>query len=107
MIVKRFKLYSTDAVVGCGIDWETSDLFFVHLSKNSSEPADVHIERVPLVRQPWYPAIGTRSSGNDTFCISNKTMIDVISPSFLLSDGRFHVFEGHGESQPWPGALHV
>ncbi len=54
----RSKIFSTGAIVGCGIDWDAGDLFFVCLGA-PNEPAEVHLHRPRLDRLPWYPAIGT------------------------------------------------
>lgn len=62
--VYRSKIFSTGAIVGCGIDWDAGDLFFVCLGA-PNEPAEVHLHRPRLDRLPWYPAIASMSRGDE------------------------------------------
>lgn len=57
----NFRLFSTGVVVGCGIDWDSQEVFFVRNATPSSH-TEVHIHTVKLDRKEWYAAIGTYSS---------------------------------------------
>jgi hypothetical protein len=56
--VYKLRHFSKGHIVGCGIDWDAGDVFFVR-NKNTITCAEVHIHQPALERTPWYPAIGT------------------------------------------------
>jgi len=56
-LVYDHAIFTTGDVVGCGVDWDTSEVFFM-LKRSEERDFKVHISKPKLVKSQWYPAVG-------------------------------------------------